>query len=147
MLYCFDCNQSNPFTVYTKNNSGLYPLMNVKEPFPYLNFSNNTNILNSDRLEMKLTGPDNLFYQLHIWLYVISIFGSLLKIQPFDQPNVEQTKINTQIMLSSNEKHYSKHKVYSCDKISKIIRKKFSEKFKIINFCIFGLNNGADFYS
>jgi len=130
-----------------KNNSGLYPLMNVKEPFPYLNFSNNTNILNSDRLEMKLTGPDNLFYQLHIWLYVISIFGSLLKIQPFDQPNVEQTKINTQIMLSSNEKHYSKHKVYSCDKISKIIRKKFSEKFKIINFCIFGLNNGADFYS
>ena len=71
--------------------------MNVKEPFPYLNFSNNTNILNSDRLEMKLTGPDNLFYQLHIWLYVISIFGSLLKLQPFDQPNVEQTKINTQI--------------------------------------------------
>ena len=130
-----------------KNNSGLYPLMNVKKPFPYLNFSKNTNILNSDRLEMKLTGPENLFYQLHIWLYVISIFGSLLKIQPFDQPNVEQTKINTQIMLSGNEKKYSKHKVYSCDKITKIIRKKFTEKFKIINFCIFGINNLEDFSS
>ena len=46
---------------------------------------------------------ENLFYQLHIWLYVIAIFGSLLKIQPFDQPNVEQTKINTQKLLI--EKH------------------------------------------
>ena len=130
-----------------KNNSGLYPLMNVKKPFPYLNFSNDTNILNSDKLEVKLSGPENLFYQLHIWLYVITIFGSLLKIQPFDQPNVEQTKINTQNMLSSNEKNYSKYKVYSSDKISKIIRKKNPGKFKIINFCIFGLNKDVDFSS
>ena len=128
-----------------KNNSGLYPLMNVKKPFPYLNFSNKTNILNSDRLEVKLSGPQNLFYQLHVWLYVITIFGSLLKIQPLDQPNVEQTKKNTQILLSSNKKDSSKYKVYSIDKISKIIKKKISGKFKIINFCIFGLNRVVDF--
>ena len=128
-----------------KNNSGLYPLMNVKKPFPYLNFSNKTNILNSDRLEVKLSGPQNLFYQLHVWLYVITIFGSLLKIQPLDQPNVEQTKKNTQILLSSNKKDSSKYKVYSIDKISKIIKKKIPGKFKIINFCIFGLNRVLDF--
>ena len=128
-----------------KNNSGLYPLMNVKKPFPYLNFSNKTNILNSDRLEVELSGPQNLFYQLHVWLYVITIFGSLLKIQPLDQPNVEQTKKNTQILLSSNKKDSSKYKVYSVDKISKIIKKKIPGKFKIINFCIFGLNRVLDF--
>ena len=108
--------------------------MNVKKPFPYLNFSNKINTINPDKLQVKILGPENLFYQLHIWLYVITIFGSLLKIQPFDQPNVEQTKKNTQILLSSNKKDSSKYKVYSADKISKIIKKNIFEKYKIINW-------------
>ena len=78
-----------------------------------MNFSNDPNKYNLDSINIKISYNESIFYELQIFFYVIAILGILLKIQPFDQPNVELTKSLTTKFLESNQSLVLEEKYYS----------------------------------
>ncbi|KAA1289751.1 MAG: hypothetical protein EGP09_05400 [SAR202 cluster bacterium] len=121
-----------------KEESGILPIIQNNKFSPNLNFSNDANKYDLDSINIKISYNESLFYEFQIFFYVISILGILLKIQPFDQPNVELTKSLTTKFLESNQSLELEEKYYSLSSFEK----KFSEnndndKEKIISMLIF----------
>ena len=121
-----------------KEESGILPIIQNNKFSPNLNFSNDANKYDLDSINIKISYNESLFYEFQIFFYVISILGILLKIQPFDQPNVELTKSLTKKFLESNQSLELEEKYYSLSSFEK----KFSEnndndKEKIISMLIF----------
>ena len=96
-----------------KEESGILPIIQNNKFSPNLNFSNDANKYDLDSINIKISYNESLFYEFQIFFYVISILGILLKIQPFDQPNVELTKSLTTKFLESNQSLELEEKYYS----------------------------------
>ena len=119
-----------------KEESGILPIIQNNKFSPNLNFSNDANKYDLDSINIKISYNESLFYEFQIFFYVISILGILLKIQPFDQPNVELTKSLTTKFLESNQSLELEEKYYSLSSFEKKILEN-NDKEKIISMLIF----------
>ena len=119
-----------------KEESGILPIIQNNKFSPNLNFSNDANKYDLDSINIKISYNESLFYEFQIFFYVISILGILLKIQPFDQPNVELTKSLTTKFLESNQSLELEDKYYSLSSFEKKILEN-NDKEKIISMLIF----------
>ena len=119
-----------------KEESGILPIIQNNKFSPNLNFSNDANKYDLDSINIKISYNESLFYEFQIFFYVISILGILLKIQPFDQPNVELTKSLTTKFLESNQSLELEEKYYSLSSFEKKILEN-NDKEKIISMIIF----------
>ena len=119
-----------------KEESGILPIIQNNKFSPNLNFSNDANKYDLDSINIKISYNESLFYEFQIFFYVISILGILLKIQPFDQPNVELTKSLTTKFLESNQSLELEEKYYSLSSFEKKILEN-NDKEKIISMLVF----------
>tara|TARA_B110000438_G_scaffold163004_1_gene156065 strand:- start:5016 stop:6458 length:1443 start_codon:yes stop_codon:yes gene_type:complete len=119
-----------------KEESGLLPIKNIKGFTPSIVISDNKDFIEKNVININIKEDESIFYKLNSFLYSIAILGSLLKIQPFDQPNVELTKNLTKKFLDTNNNLEINSKeivTFSKFKISLDIPK----KNKIISLLIF----------
>jgi len=86
-----------------KEESGLLPIKNFNDFKPSIILSDRKNFIESDLININTNHDESIFYMLNSLLYSIAILGSLLRIQPFDQPNVELTKNLTKEFLDTNK--------------------------------------------
>ena len=119
-----------------KEESGILPIIKNNKFSPNLNFSNDPNKYNLDSINIKISYNESIFYELQIFFYVIAILGILLKIQPFDQPNVELTKSLTTKFLETNQSLELEEEYFSLSSFEKNIEEN-NEKEKIISLLIF----------
>lgn len=92
-----------------KDESGIIPIKDT-EPFsPNINFSDSKDKFNYDFINLNINYNESIFYTFQIMLYAISIFCSLIKVQPFDQPNVESTKNTTKYLLENKNSEIIKN--------------------------------------
>ncbi|MEC7837781.1 MAG: hypothetical protein VX523_03585 [Chloroflexota bacterium] len=84
-----------------KQESGIIPIKDFNFFSPNINFSKSKNEFKEKYINLRINYDESIFYSFQILLYAISIFCSLIKIQPFDQPNVESTKLTTKKLLEN----------------------------------------------
>ena len=84
-----------------KEENGILPIKDINTIYPLISFSSNEDLFTDTKINLKIDYSESLFYKFQILMYAISIFCSLIDIQPFDQPNVESTKITTKSLLET----------------------------------------------
>ena len=86
-----------------KEESGILPIKNIDTFYPHITFTPKQDEFSRNFINIKIDYDESLFYKFQIFLYAIAIFCSLIKIQPFDQPNVESTKITTKSLIKNKK--------------------------------------------
>tara|TARA_X000001036_G_scaffold96975_3_gene89827 strand:+ start:991 stop:2418 length:1428 start_codon:yes stop_codon:yes gene_type:complete len=86
-----------------KEESGILPIKNIDTFYPHITFTPKQDEFSRNFINIKIDYDESLFYKFQIFLYAIAIFCSLIKIQPFDQPNVESTKITTKSLIENKK--------------------------------------------
>jgi len=84
-----------------KQESGIIPIKGFNFFPPNINFSKSKNEFKENYINLRINYDESIFHSFQILLYAISIFCALIKRQPFDQPNVESTKLTTKKLLEN----------------------------------------------
>ncbi|MDG2101010.1 MAG: hypothetical protein P8K05_01550 [Dehalococcoidia bacterium] len=125
-----------------KEESGLLPIKNIKGYTPSLVLSNKKDFIKKDLININITEDESIFYTLNCFLYSIAILGSLLELQPFDQPNVELTKnITKQFLDTNNSLKINSREIISLSEFKNLIN--IHKKNKVITLLLFStkINN------
>ena len=100
-----------------KNNSGIVPIIN---PDTYINSHKDvscfislgdeeiTNNINTPVINIKINNILELGAEMFRWQFATSIIGALLELNPFDQPDVEKSKIQAKNILEEMRKDPNK---------------------------------------
>jgi len=131
-----------------KEEKGILPLKNINGNYPCISFSSSEDLFSENNINLKTEYNESLFYKFQVLNYATAIFCTSINIQPFDQPNVESTKITTQNLLLNNEennfeKQYKANQLYEGIQISKGFisllihgtNLTIEQKEKMINLC------------
>jgi len=117
-----------------KEEKGILPINYIDKMYPLISFSSDEDLFTENNINLKIDYNESIFYKFQIFMYAIAIFCSLIKIQPFDQPNVESTKITTKSLL---EKKNIQEDSFSNDfNLSEVIKSKKG----IVSLLIHGTN-------
>jgi hypothetical protein len=119
-----------------KDESGLLPIKNMNGYTPSLVLSNDKDFIKKNLINIEIKEDESIFYTLNCFLYSIAILGSLLEIQPFDQPNVESTKnITKEFLETNNNLEINSNEIVDFSKFKNLIE--IPKKNKIVSLLIF----------
>tara|TARA_B100000700_G_scaffold327804_1_gene443490 strand:+ start:7160 stop:8575 length:1416 start_codon:yes stop_codon:yes gene_type:complete len=118
-----------------KEEKGLLPIKssNISSMIKFTN----KNKISENSVEISIEYNEKIFFTFQKLMYSISIFCSMINVQPFDQPNVESTKIRTKNLLeqlNDNKKIFDK---YSEKNPYQLLRDSNSD---LMSFLIFSSN-------
>lgn len=55
-------------------------------------------------LTIDISGPEDLGYWMYAWEFAVAVAGAIIRVNPFDQPDVESTKQKTRAILEAFQK-------------------------------------------
>ena len=118
-----------------KEEKGLLPIKSLNF-YPVIKFGN-VNNFSDESAELFIEYNEKIFYNFQKLMYSISIFCSMINVQPFDQPNVESTKIRTQSIL---DKLKDKKEIFHENSLKELYQLLEKDNSDIISFLIFSSN-------
>ena len=118
-----------------KEEKGLLPIKSLNF-YPVIKFGDENNFTDKSA-ELFIEYNEKIFYTFQKLMYSISIFCSMINVQPFDQPNVESTKIRIQSIL---DKLNDKKEIFHENSLKELYQLLEKDNSDIISFLIFSSN-------
>ena len=115
-----------------KEEKGILPIKSLSD-YPLIKFTNKNNITEKTA-EISIEYNEKIFYTFQKLMYSISIFCSMIDVQPFDQPNVESTKVRTQSILDQLNKKKKISYQNSVKELSQLLDKDNNDITSILIF-------------
>ena len=115
-----------------KEEKGILPIKSLDD-YPLIKFTNKNNITEKTA-EISIEYNEKIFYTFQKLMYSISIFCSMIDVQPFDQPNVESTKVRTQSILDQLNKKKKISYQNSVKEVSQLLDKDNNDITSILIF-------------
>lgn len=121
-----------------KNGKGILPVI-----YKNLNFDN----ISQDKILSKfklIKFMDSLPMWMYVWFIYTSLASSLLKVNPFNQPDVQLSKDVTKKIVQSSSLDLNEYYIESKDIFNQILR--FAEKFDNFDYIAIQVYSGYDYF-
>lgn len=121
-----------------KNGKGILPVI-----YKNMNFDN----ISQDKILSKfklIKFMDSLPMWMYVWFIYTSLASSLLKVNPFNQPDVQLSKDVTKKIVQSSSLDLNEYYIESKDIFNQILR--FAEKFDNFDYIAIQVYSGYDYF-